>query len=163
MFAVSEEYIKGYDQKRIETHGRPGRNLTRKRQLDRYKKYKEEISAWALQHNFEMPKGYFAVWFFIPFPKSWRKPKCASMLYKPHTSTPDWDNLVKGLFDSIMPRRNRINGQTGADDRQIHCGAPFKIWCPPGEEKIIILEYDKDDYLSSFPLPEYCLISNSKQ
>jgi len=159
MFAVSNDYIKEYDQRRVETHGKAGRNLTRKLQLERYNKYKDDISQWARESQFQMPKAYFAVWFFMPFPKSWRRKKQEEMLYKPHTSTPDLDNLVKGLFDSIMPRRNRISGQTGSDDRQIHCESTFKVWCPQGEEKIIIIEYTKEEYLATFSLPDYFQIS----
>ncbi len=72
------------------------------------------------------------------------------MLYKPHQSTPDWDNLTKSLFDALMPRKKRTNGETGTDDRQIHCGAIFKVWVLPDEACVKIVEYDTVEFMEAF-------------
>lgn len=79
------------------------------------------------------------------------------MLYKPHQSTPDWDNLTKSLFDALMPRKKRTNGETGPDDRLIHCGAIHKVWVRPEEACIKIVEYSQDDFMEQFKHghPEY--------
>ena len=74
------------------------------------------------------------------------------MLGKPHMNTPDADNYIKALFDGIMPRRNRVAGQKGSDDRKIHCYTMFKTWVPYGDEKIIIAEYDAKEYAGTFHL-----------
>ena len=153
LFAVSDEYLQEYDQRKLEETGKIGGNLRRKRQLEKYNAYKEEIRYWVDKTNFIIPSGYFAIWFYIPYPKSWTKKKCQQMSGRPHEGTPDLDNLIKALLDGIMPRRNRTAGDTGADDRRIHNYIPFKIWCPPGDEKIVINEYDAGDILSLFPLP----------
>lgn len=153
LFAVSDEYLQEYDQKRIETHGKVGRNLDRKRQLEKYNAYKEELRYWIEKEGFLIPNGYFAIWFYIPFPKSWTKKKQALMGGKPHLDTPDLDNLIKAATDGILPRRNRTKGEKGADDRRIHNYIPFKIWCPQGEEKIVINEYTESQILGLFPLP----------
>lgn len=150
LFAVTDEYLEEYDRKRMETHGKVGRNLNRKRQLEKYNAYKEEVRYWVEKNNFIMPMGYFSIWFHLPFPQSWRKPKRENMAGMPHCSTPDLDNMLKALFDSVMPRRNRTSGGTGADDRKIHCYTSFKVWCPPGEERIVICEYQPKDFMSSF-------------
>lgn len=97
-----------------------------------------------------MPHGFFALWFYMPYPKSWRKKKIADKLYTPHQSTPDWDNLTKSLFDALMPRKKRTNGETGTDDRLVHCGTIFKVWVKPEEACIKILEYSAGDFLKAF-------------
>ncbi len=153
LFSVSDDYLEEYDRKRIITHGKPGRNLNRKRQLEKYNAYKEELRNWVDKNKFLMPMGHFAIWFHLPFPKSWRKPKCALMDGKPHTSTPDLDNMLKALFDSVMPRRNRISGGAGADDRKIHNYISFKVWCQPGDERIVIAEYNPDEFMNLLSLP----------
>ena len=157
LFSVSDEYLQEYDQKRIESHGKAGRNLDRKRQLEKYNAYKEEVRYWVDKSQFVIPLGHFAIWFYLPFPKSWRKPKRREMVGKPHMSTPDLDNMIKALFDSIMPRRNRVSGEKGADDRKIHCYVAFKVWVTPGLERIDIVEYQGEDFMSTFEYknPEY--------
>lgn len=150
LFKVSDEYLEEYDNRRIEKKGKVGGNLRRKRQLEKYNAYKEEIRYWSDKNNFTFPIGYFAIWFYVPFPKSWRKKKRLDMLSIPHKNTPDLDNMLKALFDAIMPRRNRISGEVGSDDRKIHCYAAFKIWCYEDDAKIDIIEYSEDDFLSVF-------------
>lgn len=152
LFAVTDEYLEEYDKKRLETHGRLGRNLTRKRQLEKYNAYKEEIRYWAEKNKFTIPTGYFSIWFHVPYPKSWRGPKIKQFNGAPHTSTPDLDNMLKALFDGLMPRRNRISGGIGADDRKIHSYSAFKVWCTPGEERIVVVEYKKEDFLKVFEI-----------
>ena len=150
LFSVSDEYLQKYDERRMELQGKKGRNVTRKRQLDRYNCFKEEMRLLALKQRFEMPLGYFAVWFYVPYPKSWRKDKIAENLYKPHQSTPDWDNYAKAMFDALMPRKSKVRGQKGCDDRRIHSGAIFKVWVKPEEACIKILEYDCSEFMEVF-------------
>lgn len=40
--------------------------------------------------------------FYIPVPKSWKEYKKKDMHMKLHLQTPDWDNLAKAFFDSIL-------------------------------------------------------------
>jgi Holliday junction resolvase RusA-like endonuclease len=150
LFAVSDEYLEERDLKRMQEYGIAGRSLARKRQLEKYNAYKEEIRYWAQKNQFVMPMAYFSIHFMVPFPQSWRKPRRVAMDGAPHTNTPDTDNMIKALFDSILPRRNRIAGQKGADDRKIHCYTVFKTWCQPGREGIVISEYNPTEYRSVF-------------
>jgi Holliday junction resolvase RusA-like endonuclease len=158
LFSVTEEYLAEYDRKRLETHGKPGRTLDRRRQLDKYNSYKEELRHLVEKQNFAMPLGYFVITFHIPFPPSWRKKKRLEMDGVEHQSTPDLDNLIKAFFDGVMPRRNRIAGGIGADDRKVHCYAAFKKWCQPGRERIEILEFSKSDFLRSLTPSNYTLL-----
>lgn len=149
LFAVSEEYLAEYDENKKASLGRKGGNLRRRRQLEKYNAYKEEIRAWSAQNRFIMPLGHFAIWFFIPAPKSWRR-KDREKIGLPHMTTPDCDNLLKAFFDGIMPRRNKTKKERGSDDRKIHCYAAFKVWCPAGEGRILITEYDQSHFLEAF-------------
>jgi hypothetical protein len=152
LFAVSDEYLEEYDQKRVlaDPNAKPGRNLNRKRQLEKYNAYKEELRWLAKKGGFSVPEGYFAIWFCVPYPKSWRPKKVREMLYTPHQNTPDCDNMMKSFLDGLMPRRNRSKGQTGADDRKIHCYAAFKVWVNHVEARIRVVEYDKGEYMEVF-------------
>lgn len=152
LFAVTDEKIQEYDNRRLLETGKRGGNQRRKMQLDKYNAYKEEIRWWARVNKFEMPRQCFAIWFYIPFPKTWLryKKKCLQMHGAAHESTPDWDNLIKALFDALMPRKSRTRGQTGGDDRKINCGATFKVWVRPEDACIKIIEYDKTEYMEAF-------------
>lgn len=150
LFSVSDEYLEAYDQKRLEEKGKIGGNLRRKRQLEKYNAYKDEVRYYIDKSKFIIPLGYFAVWFYIPFPKSWRKKKRVEMANAPHMSTPDLDNLLKALFDSIMPRRSRISGEKGADDRKIHSYVAFKVWCLEDDARMDIVEYNDHEFISTF-------------
>ncbi len=150
LFGVSEEYLAEYDNKRLLEKGKAGGNFRRKRQLEKYNAYKDEIRWWVAQNSFIMPLGHFAIWFYIPVPVSWRKKQVADMVGQPHMSTPDCDNLLKAFFDGIMPRKNKTKQEKGTDDRKIHCYAAFKVWCHQGEERIVISEYLPADFLEVF-------------
>jgi len=157
VLAVTPEYLEEYDkrktaEKQLENpEAKPLRNLARRRQLEKYNAYKEEIRWLAKKQNFVMPQGYFALWFYVPHPKSWRPSKVKEMLYKPHQATPDWDNFIKALFDALMPRKKRMWGQKGTqDDRVVHCGAIFKIWVLPDEGCIKVIEYAENEFMGVF-------------
>lgn len=152
LFAVSEEYLQEFDKKQAIDHpqGKPGRNMNRRRQLEKYNAYKEELRWIAKQQDFVMPAGHFAIWFKIPVMKSWRPKKAAEMLYKPHQNTPDCDNMIKAFLDGICPRKKRTKGEKGTDDRHVHCYAAFKIWVPKEESCIVIVEYDEKDFTLAF-------------
>lgn len=150
LFSVSDEYLEEYDAKKMAATGKMGGNARRKRQLEKYNAYKEEIRWWAAQNSFQMPTGYFAIWFYVPAPVSWRKKKRAEMIGKPHMSTPDCDNLLKAFFDGIMPRKNKTKQEKGSDDRRIHCYVAFKVWVEWDDACIKVLEYNEEDFLDAF-------------
>ena len=161
LFAVTEEYLMEYDAKKLieNPDGKRGRNLNRLRQLQRYNAYKQDLRIFAKENKFEMPHGYFAIWFYVPCPPSWRPKRLKEMLYTVHQSTPDCDNLIKAFLDGIMPRKNKASGEKGSDDRKVHCYAAFKMWVKPEEASIKILEYNDIDFIKTFEdgLPYYGL------
>lgn len=150
LFKVSDEYLEGLDNKRFLERGKKGGLLRRKRQLEVHNAHKKEIQGWVTGSSFTMPLGYMAIWFYVPMPTSWRPKKQKQMLHTVHQNTPDIDNYIKQLFDNIMPRRNRISGEKGTDDRKIHCYATFKVWVTWDEACVKILEYNSEQFLHTF-------------
>lgn len=143
---VSYEYLDKLDEKRLITHGKRGTLAARKKQLEVNRAHKEEIKSWVIRNEFTMPLGYFAVWFYVPMPKSWRAKKRAEMLHTAHQSTPDLDNYLKQLYDAIMPRKNRLKKEKGTDDRKIFCYASFKVWVEVEKAGIKIIQYDQKEF-----------------
>lgn len=147
---VTYEYLKKLDERRLITHGKAGTLAARKKQLEVNKAHKDEIKAWVVRNDFKMPLGYAAVWFYVPMPPSWRPKKVTEMKYTVHQNTPDLDNYLKQLYDSIMPRKNRLKKEKGVDDRKIYCYAAFKVWVPYEEACIKVIEYSPGDFIDAF-------------
>lgn len=155
LLKVSEEYLAELDERKGEETGKKGRNTARRRQLEKYFAYKDELSYVAAKMGFQMPMGHFAVLFYLPHPRTWRKWKILSHVGGPHRSKPDADNLLKGLFDALIPKKNRAGGETGKDDKELWCYSVFKYWCLPDDARIEIWEYDESEFLSAFELPNH--------
>ncbi len=151
---ISDEYLAKLDQQRVFKinkktglpFAKPGGYLARKKYIETSFLHKKEIKAWVERTGFVMPHGGFAVWFYMPMPRSWRPSVRKKMMYQAHQGTPDIDNLFKQLADGIMPRKNRQRGDKGCDDRKIHCYATFKIWVPFEESCIKIVHYDPEAF-----------------
>lgn len=76
--------------------------LKRLQRLERYNQYKIDLSALAKAKKFVPPEQGGHIIFYIPVPKTWKKYKKEAMHLQLHTSTPDWDNLAKAFFDSLL-------------------------------------------------------------
>ena len=76
--------------------------LKRLLRLERYNEYKINLSALAKAKRFVPPEQGGHLIFYIPVPKSWKEYKKKQMHQQLHTQTPDWDNLAKGFFDSLL-------------------------------------------------------------
>jgi len=150
LFAVSDEYLEQYDDKRLLDHGKKGGNLRRKRQLEKYNAYKQELRWIASKDGFKLPDGAFAVFFYIPMPKSWRWKKRLEMNGKPHQSKPDCDNLLKSMIDGLIPPKNKTKGEKGRDDKEVWCYAAFKFWVEEFDGRIEIIEYNEYEFVEVF-------------
>lgn len=83
----------------------------------RYWAFKDEIKRLGVQYE-----NGSAVIFALPMPPSWSKKKRAAMNGKPHTATPDNDNMLKALLDCIFK-----------EDKHLHWYGPIrKIWAERG-------------------------------
>ncbi len=80
---------------------RPG-GLKRLMRLERYNEYKLEVAAHFKAKRILMPDQGIHIEFYISVPKTWKKYKKEAMHNQLHQSKPDWDNLAKAFFDSIM-------------------------------------------------------------
>lgn len=76
--------------------------LKRLLRLERYNNYKIDLCALAKQKRFTPPEQGGHLIFYLPVPKSWKEYKKKEMHMKLHQSKPDWDNLSKAFFDSLM-------------------------------------------------------------
>ena len=76
--------------------------LKRLLRLEKYNQYKIDLSALAKSKRFVPPEQGGHLIFYIPVPKSWKEYKKKAMHMKLHCQTPDWDNLAKAFFDSLL-------------------------------------------------------------
>jgi len=82
--------------------------LKRLLRLERYNKYKIDLSATAKSIRFCPPEQGGHLTFYIPVPKTWKKYKKEQFHLQLHQSTPDWDNLAKAFFDSLLSEDKQI-------------------------------------------------------
>jgi len=66
-----------------------------------YWDYKKELINQANKLGYKLPDILEDVTFCLPMPVSWSQKKKILMDGKPHQQTPDIDNLIKALFDSL--------------------------------------------------------------
>lgn len=106
-------------------------------QSDRWKKrsvvlqywvFRDEIFYGALAQGYR-PSFELIMEFVIAMPKSWSKSKKKNMNGEPHQSTPDIDNLEKGILDSLF-----------VDDKKVHKVMASKVWGYNG--KVLIKNWD---------------------
>lgn len=149
---ADETYLHRLDEKKREEKGKPGGLVRRQRQIIKALDHKQEVKTWVSSTGYVLPNGYFAVWFMVPMPKSWRKKKRLEMEGKPHENMPDWDNFSKQLFDALRPRKVRAAGEKGSDDSSIHTVAVFKRWAVYDNACIKLVEYDAGEFEAAFSL-----------
>ena len=98
-------------------------------QRDRWSKRPSVLRYWAFRdevrkQNVALPIPYH-VTFVLPMPKSWTKKKREAMNGAPHRTTPDRDNLEKGLLDAVFK-----------NDAVVHDGRVTKIWGYTGQIRV---------------------------
>lgn len=76
--------------------------LKRLLRIERYNQYKISLSAEAKRMQFRMHPQGMSITFYIPVPRSWTKKKKRQAHLQFHTSTPDLDNLMKAMQDSLL-------------------------------------------------------------
>ena len=101
----------------------------------RYRAYQDEIRL--KQGSFTFPAATAAVQFFLPIPKSNRD--STRVPGSPHQQTPDFDNLLKALLDSLIPPFGK------KDDSYIYQVIGIKRWTEHGNGRIVINYLDIED------------------
>jgi len=88
-------------------------NLLRKRRLEKYFEWKAELAEVARKKSFTLPPAGAAIYFFIPMPARWPKPKRKRMYYAEHMQKPDVSNLLKAFEDALIKKDETIYQYSG--------------------------------------------------
>ena len=77
--------------------------------VNRYNAYKDLLRLDANRMGLEeLPDVLGSIYFHIPMPKSWSYKKKLEMNGQLHKQKPDLDNLLKGFFDGLKAKDERI-------------------------------------------------------
>lgn len=102
-------------------------------QDERYYHFKDEIKKMSM----DVPAEGYHVLFVLKMPEYWSAKKKDKMRHKPHTQTPDKDNLEKALLDSIFKQ-----------DSHIWDGRVSKVWGDAG--KMILITGIETEWIKTF-------------
>lgn len=102
----------------------------------RYWAFKDELTRLAKEADFELGESFMVI-FYMPMPQSWSATKKRQMLGQPHKQTPDTDNMVKAIADTLLP----------AGDAGIWCTIAAKFWAIEGAIEIKNLDKSEVDYI----------------
>ena len=107
--------------------------------MARYWAFKDQVKL--LDVKLETGDG---ITFIMPMPKSWSKKRRRDMQWKAHIQTPDLDNLLKAIFDSVHKQDSHIWWLSGLRKVWGLCGwilieemnqATMAGWTPPKKEE----------------------------
>ena len=134
-----DDYLAKYDEKRLK-EGKQGYALRKKRQIEKYYAFKDEVAFWFKKNNIEPPYKNFSITFFIPVGDSIRQKVAEKRYGTDHEQRPDADNCFKAFADSFNKRSTMkyIDYNDSITNRFF----VKKVWCKQGEEGIMIREYD---------------------
>jgi len=99
--------------------------------VDRYWAFKDAIVLAANKQGFKLGNNVQII-FGIPMPKSWSNKKKMEFDCEPHQGRNDIDNLIKGVFDSLLPD----------NDSGIHTLKAEKKWTDKHDGYILIFNND---------------------
>jgi Holliday junction resolvase RusA-like endonuclease len=114
--------------------------LKRLLRLERYNQYKVDLRAEAKRKQFVVPPQGMSVHFFIPAPASWSGKKKKLYHGAFNQSTPDLDNYLKALIDSLVDEDKYICHYGELSKRwvdfpvgwiEIHLSEPSQVLIPP--------------------------------
>lgn len=86
--------------------------LKRLLRLEKYNKYKIDLLAEAKKKRFSLSSYGMVITFFVPVPKSWSQKKKTLHHGMLHQSSPDLDNFLKSIFDSLTAEDKFISNVT---------------------------------------------------
>ena len=94
---------------RIPESRRSEAGTKRVNRLIKYNDYKISLLALAKKQRFKLPDEGAIIRFFLPMPKSWRKPEREANINGLHRKKPDLDNLLKAMLDSLFTEDKTIS------------------------------------------------------
>lgn len=80
-------------------------NRNMKKRIIKYNDYKRALRALADQAGLKLQVSGWSIYFYFPIPVRWSKKKKAVMHGQFKVNKPDYDNLCKGVGDSVGKRR----------------------------------------------------------
>lgn len=87
--------------------------LQRKRRLQRYNRYKEDIRTLAAEAGFEIPVSGWALYFYMPMPKRWTAKTRSIMNGQLHMIKPDQKNMLTAIEDALSLHDERLAQMSG--------------------------------------------------
>lgn len=139
MLNKDDEYLREYDAKK-KSEGKEGYTLRRKRSIEKYFGFKDELAHWFHTNKIEPPYKNFSIQFQIPVGQSIRKKIALERIGNDHEFRPDVDNLNKAYLDAF----NKRASMPWFIYKDCITNRIFlsKVWCAIGDEGMRIREYD---------------------
>lgn len=139
MLNKDDDYLRNFDAKKKE-NGKEGYAFRRKKSLEKYFGFKDELAFWFKKNKITPPYKNFSVQFNLPIGKSIRKKIAFERIGKDHEFRPDVDNLNKAYLDAFNKRSTML----WFDYKDCITNRIFisKVWCLSGKEGIRVREYD---------------------
>lgn len=126
---------------RIPESRRSEAGTKRVNRLIKYNDYKISLLALAKQQRFVLPDSGAIIRFFLPMPKSWRKPERDANVNRLHRKRPDLDNILKGFLDSLF-----------VEDKTIaHLGEVSKYWVDSEQGWIEVITKEHNECIIENP------------
>lgn len=100
----------------------------------RYRAFADRLREECGRHQFVPPESGLSITFFLPMPSSWSQKKKARMWDKPHQQKPDWDNLVKSVFDALLKDDSKVWSVNKVEKRWAYRGSIEFIITPTIQE-----------------------------
>lgn len=97
--------------------------LRRKRRIEKYNKYREDVFRMAQETGFELPVAGWSVFFYIPVPTRWSKVRKQAVHGQLNLRRPDASNFLKAFEDSL----------TGSDHQIAQYSGIGKFWINPDQ------------------------------
>jgi hypothetical protein len=110
----------------------------RKKRIIRYNDYRKKIRELCDAEGFELLPYGWAPYFYFPMPSRWRQRKRTRMHGQMKHTRPDYDNLVKGITDSLGKKRGEITHRI-PDEKVAQISGTGKFWIDAEQGYIEIL------------------------
>lgn len=134
-----DEWLKAYDLKRKIEQGKQGYTFRKKKSIEKYYGYKDEVAFWFKNNNITPPVKDFSVEFRLPIGDSIRPKIAEKRLIEDHELRPDFDNLAKAFVDAFLRGKKLL--WFDYDDAVTNRVLISKSWCKSGDEGINVIQY----------------------
>lgn len=88
-----------------------------------YRAFADNLRREASRNGLKMPEAGASIAFNIPMPTSWSRKKRDALRWMPHQQKPDLDNLLKAVFDALLPEDCTVWGLGSCEKRWAEQGS----------------------------------------